>query len=223
MIVLTLARKPLIGSVATNVLKHGTGGINVDGTRLFCGTKHMRGAVGGRGGGMVQGSDARTGAALGMFAPESGFIATDHPGGRWPANLILCHLPGCLHQGTTRVKANQSSAVGSGKGHENTACRGIYFGKGGVVRQGTADADGMGTVEKWECTPECPVRDLDQQSGSSGSETGMARKARAGAQPFAVAKGWNQHSMTREGQTAPESYGDAGGASRFFKQVGGQE
>ena len=34
MIVLTLDRKPLIGSVAANDLKHGTGGINVDGSRI---------------------------------------------------------------------------------------------------------------------------------------------------------------------------------------------
>ena len=30
-IVLTLARKPLIGSVAANVLKHGPGGLNING------------------------------------------------------------------------------------------------------------------------------------------------------------------------------------------------
>ena len=31
---ITLARKPLIGTVAANVLKHGTGGLNIDGCRI---------------------------------------------------------------------------------------------------------------------------------------------------------------------------------------------
>ena len=35
MIVITVARKPLSeGSVAANVLKHGTGGLNIDGCRV---------------------------------------------------------------------------------------------------------------------------------------------------------------------------------------------
>lgn len=63
------------------------------------------------------------------------------------------------------------------------------------------------------------VAELDEQSGISGSGTGVRRKARPGEQPFRTDRGWNQHSMTRDGAAAPEDYGDSGTASRYFKQV----
>jgi site-specific DNA-methyltransferase (adenine-specific) len=36
-IVIHLARKPLEGTVAANALHHGTGGLNIDGSRLAVG------------------------------------------------------------------------------------------------------------------------------------------------------------------------------------------
>ena len=70
---ITVARKPLSGTVAETVLKHGTGALNVDGCR-----------VGNDGGCAGAGAGARVfGSGLnGTFAPPV-------PGlGRWPANLI---------------------------------------------------------------------------------------------------------------------------------------
>jgi site-specific DNA-methyltransferase (adenine-specific) len=72
-----LARKPLIGTVAANVLAHGTGALNIDGCRIESGGEHMRGAV--------------KGSANGVLAKLRGsrsFVATDSPAGRWPANVI---------------------------------------------------------------------------------------------------------------------------------------
>lgn len=39
--------------------------------------------------------DDRRGAALGMFQDGKGFEATDHEGGRWPANTLFLHPKGC--------------------------------------------------------------------------------------------------------------------------------
>ena len=61
--------------------------------------------------------------------------------------------------------------------------------------------------------------ELGEQSGPSGSGSGVARKPKPGAQPFRTDRGWNSHSMTRDGATAPEDYGDVGTAARYFKQV----
>lgn len=74
---IVVARKPLIGTVAANVLEHGTGGLNIDGSRI--GTGEDR-ASGGLSGGAT---DANL-YALGM--PSRTQRAT---GGRWPANVIL--------------------------------------------------------------------------------------------------------------------------------------
>lgn len=99
-----LARKPLDGTVASTVLKWGTGALNIDSARLACGTDHMRGGV--RTGirrRHLPGDD-RQGASLGMFQPGRAFQATDHTGGRWPTNLILQHFEGCEKVGVKLVR-----------------------------------------------------------------------------------------------------------------------
>jgi DNA modification methylase len=68
-----VARKPLVGTVAENVLRHGTGGINVDGCRVGTDrTVTLRSGSLGKG---IYGGDARVGAVV-------------NPPGRWPANVI---------------------------------------------------------------------------------------------------------------------------------------
>ena len=84
---ITIARKPLIGTVAANVLAHGTGALNIDGCRVESGGEHMvSGTVTKR---STVSGDTREGAALGMYGEGASFTPTNHPGGRWPANLIL--------------------------------------------------------------------------------------------------------------------------------------
>lgn len=80
-----LARKPIEGTVANNVLKHGTGGLNIDGTRVE--GKPWASVAPNKGG--------RSGGVMGK--------QTTHPGGepntlgRFPANLI--------HDGSDEVEA----------------------------------------------------------------------------------------------------------------------
>jgi DNA modification methylase len=75
-----VARKPLEGTVAGNVLKWGTGGINVDGCRVHGGPSE---------GGSVSGSTAM-GQSSGWNAHENRTTEIDRSmaSGRWPANLI---------------------------------------------------------------------------------------------------------------------------------------
>jgi site-specific DNA-methyltransferase (adenine-specific) len=82
---ITVARKPLIGTVAANVLAHGTGAINVDGCRVehitvedgnLALNPHLRTHInGGNGGNIIAHEDKRR-------------VITPHASGRWPANLI---------------------------------------------------------------------------------------------------------------------------------------
>ena len=75
---ITVARKPLVGTVAANVLRHGTGAINVDGCRVNPGEP-----VPGGGGG------ERSGRSCGILgSPTAGNLSEPHTSGRWPANLI---------------------------------------------------------------------------------------------------------------------------------------
>jgi site-specific DNA-methyltransferase (adenine-specific) len=73
---IVVARKPLIGTVAENVLKYGTGAINIDATRIGTETISVANAPKGSfaGGEPERGSDTET--------------YREHQG-RWPANIIL--------------------------------------------------------------------------------------------------------------------------------------
>lgn len=70
-----VARKPLIGTVAANVLKHGTGALNIDACRIPTGDNLNGGAYSG---------GERPNSAMGCDPS-----AFKQPVGRWPANLIL--------------------------------------------------------------------------------------------------------------------------------------
>ena len=107
---ITLARKPLVGTVAANVLAHGTGALNIDGCRVDAtgdaqlAEKYASVQNAGRRENNVYGSDSRDRAG-----------AAPHQAGRFPANLI--------HDGSDEVLAGfpQSSAKngvtqGEGKG-----------------------------------------------------------------------------------------------------------
>ena len=70
---IVMARKPLAGTVAANVMEYGTGAINVDGCRV--GTEITKTVRNGDSGGERYGRDERVG-------------AWNNPPGRFPANLI---------------------------------------------------------------------------------------------------------------------------------------
>jgi hypothetical protein len=70
---ITVARKPLIGTVAENVLQHGTGAINVDEGRVGTGDRRMCGATD---------KSGESSYILGVR------IETRTEQGRWPANFI---------------------------------------------------------------------------------------------------------------------------------------
>lgn len=92
---ITVARKPLIGTVAANVLAHGTGALNIDGCRI---ATHDVLSFGSR--------ELGDGIKYGKCKPTTEGMQS--PLGRWPANLI--------HDGSQMVldlfpEANNASAA----------------------------------------------------------------------------------------------------------------
>jgi len=84
-----LARKPLEGTVADNVLKWGTGGLNIDGCRIPYGDISWPGPQEGSGG--WNGDPAGlNGAIYGTYSGKGGPRPVD---GRWPANIYHCPKP----------------------------------------------------------------------------------------------------------------------------------
>ncbi len=81
-----LVRKPLAGTVARNVLEHGTGAINVDACRI--GTERRLNPPAGN----VAGGSSYNMSVVGMPQDATATEAT----GRWPANVVLSHAEGCV-------------------------------------------------------------------------------------------------------------------------------
>jgi len=171
--VITLARKPLVGSVAENVLRHGTGGLNIDGSRI--GSLAL----------LIKGGGEK------YYGPKNSFYPLDRlneqRSGRFPANVLLEHRPKCRCVGSKTIKP---------------------IGGGAAV-----EGDGLEEAPAWECEPGCPVAALDDQSGD--------RKT-TWVSP--------SHQNNRQGEflgqldhPGHQGYNDEGGASRFFRQVGGRK
>lgn len=196
--VVLVFRKPFDGTVAENILKHGTGGLNIDASRVESSGEHKRPF-----------QPHNSGVEHDVYGKEGlkkSFMPTNAEG-RFPANLILQHNPDCVEVGT--------KTAGSGKAKPNTERTRIGFrhGKQGEsLKHGPSNApDNYGTeiVAAWECTDGCPVKELDKQSGilKSGAE-GPAGLNRGEAENWSG--GW-------EGESVKGAcYGDSGGASRFF-------
>jgi hypothetical protein len=129
--------------------------------------------------------------------------------GRWPANLVLQHLDGCVQDGTRKVKVVGATAHAK---HHNSKSPTI-FPTIPHEHSGFRDADGTETVAAWDCAEGCPVAALDAQSGVTKSTGGRIGNAQ-GVYTNQGRTGW---STTHE--AGDPGFGDTGGASRFFKQV----
>lgn len=157
--VIHVLRKPLgEGSVAANVLAHGTGAIHVDACRvLFVSegdeqeskTKNQHDDFG---------SGAMTGnTTYGDYSmvPRKNY----NPPGRWPANLILQHLPTCQQGGSEQVSGNghypasrpSGSDVSGPSGHKGQES----------LSEATLSAE---MVAVWEDGFGCPVATLGAEA-----------------------------------------------------------
>jgi len=207
LIVVHLARKPLSeSSVASNVLQHGVGALNINASRIH-GVDAIEGRVRhGGGSNQVYAQDEWT-------LANQATMGSPQPAGRWPANLILQHRPGCRCEGAKQLR---SSAEGKSGGHS----WGLVNDDGWEPR-GVPDTrpwlgpDGLETVPDWRCSSGCPVADLDDSSLSNGMHSA------GGARRKFVTGEVEASSFNMGGTRDMFRLGDSGGASRFFKQVGG--
>jgi hypothetical protein len=190
---IVVARKPFPGTVAANVLEHGTGALNIDGCRVGGGGYDAPGDRGHE--------NARSRQMdFGMTAGKA------HDEGRWPPNVVFTHAPGCEPAGTREVPSNARSRkkpAGSAK------FPGAY---GELVNDQDRAYGNPGTaevVETWDCAPGCPVAELDAQSGVL---TSGANPARRGSGKFRDAYG----EFAGQQECTAHRGADTGSASRFF-------
>lgn len=119
-----VARKPLVGTVAANVLQHGTGALNIDGCRVGDEVRYNAPAANKAGGNSLNMS------AVGMPQDTEGRTVE----GRWPANLI--------HDSSEEVLQAFPNAKGQ-QGATAERQQGALYGN---VSQGTAGVEPRGDV-----------------------------------------------------------------------------
>jgi site-specific DNA-methyltransferase (adenine-specific) len=88
---IVVARKPLVGTVAGNVLQWGTGALNIDGTRVGSGPPRTTHADGNR---------VTSEAESGHLKAKMPHGPTPAPAGRWPANIVFTHNHNCADECT---------------------------------------------------------------------------------------------------------------------------
>lgn len=188
---IVVARKPLAaGTVAANVLQFGTGALNIDGCRVAGAVPVVpQSAFGG------SNNNIRT-------AGRSGEMSEAHDAGRWPANIVFTHSASCEMTGTRRVGGSSHPQ------QHDSQPSGIFADLRAGSRQ-YGDASGMETVEAWDCAPDCPVAELDRQSGVVKS-SGIYNPVDHGPNGNATATSFPTPGVPGT------MYGDTGGASRFY-------
>ena len=194
---IVLARKPLEKglSIAENVLKWGTGAINIDVSRI--------------------GNEKRTTPIFSDDTKNDGTTFNlnsnvqhhreETTQGRFPANFIMSHHEDCKCVGI--------KSVGSGKEGDYNYEGNVYDVQGFVPKNSPNANSNYGEeiVEDWDCVNDCPIKILDEQSGElkSGKMTANHNRTTNGSPNGIYGKFDVNHPLA-------ETYGDKGGASRFF-------
>jgi hypothetical protein len=144
-----VARKPLTGTVAANVLEHGVGGLNIDGCRI--GTK---------GGG----NSCRGGDACECSTKNAIYGATKHPErdespmGRWPANVVL-------DEDQADALDRQSGPAGSNSTIRGKGASGSEFLAFGQRSQVSHDTRADGGASRFFYVAKAPARERPKVDG----------------------------------------------------------
>lgn len=198
---IVLARKPLEKglSIAENVLKYGTGGINIDGCRVATDEKienHSRGE-----------ESAISKGKYGDSKAQETHQTEGQKLGRFPANLIMTHHPECECKGMKKVKG---TSTGNGDAPIGKESLGVVK----PIRRGKftdrTDENGEEEIEDWNCHPDCPIRIIDEQSFCMGMHFAGNKRQKD------VTSEYDNTSFHAPIKRQMNRFGDSGGASRFF-------
>lgn len=153
--IITIIRRHCAESVAKNCVKYGTGALNIDACRVgYQNVQDLKANLGRPGRGNEDGNHS---ADFPSLSPDWG--AWQGGRGRWPANLILQHHPGCRQTGTQTLPGYQinrwtdgAKPFGGGAGHAYES-------------ETTSDE----SCPIYDCDVDCAVRKLGPQSEDKGT------------------------------------------------------
>jgi site-specific DNA-methyltransferase (adenine-specific) len=179
---IVVARKPLVGTVAGNVLEHGTGALNIDGCRI--------------------GTEKRTYGGMSPNKPDVGTFRDDNwvpkkievtVAGRWPANFI--------HDGSDEVLElfpdTASTGNGTRQGHRRGGGDGVSVGLAGVKYAADGYADGGSAARFFYCAK------ANKKERNAGLDEFPERAVSEDYRPND--DGTNDLSSRRHGKTTPRA------------------
>lgn len=106
---IVVGRKPLVGTVAANVLAYGTGGLNIDASRIKMSTEDEKNSANNW---KPQGYELKDN----IYEIGSKVIATEQNNqGRWPANIILDEFTASLLDEQSGVTKSQAGGRSTGR------------------------------------------------------------------------------------------------------------
>jgi DNA modification methylase len=182
-----VARKPLSEkSVAENVLKWGTGGLNIDASRIGNEVRQnqQKNFANGNGGVYRESNSSK-----------DEFVDAE---GRFPANVILECICDDVIRGKKGEVRKSSGRIRENHEYNSVGNMGSYNGEGTI--------DNYNDKGDIHTNPNCPCYILNQQSGVKKS----------GFNPNASKKQYNGGTFGGGETNSNNGYGDEGGASRFF-------
>ncbi len=213
-----LCRKPISEkNIAANVLLHGTGALNIDESRIgYINEKDAepKDYSNSKGVGTYQIEAKNQGARKytdGLSYTKNSFIAQTHVNGRFPSHLLLSHTLFCTPLGTQKVKITGSGSVNLDNEIKSNKVYGTYNKTNDFIAY--KDANGLEEIDAYDCSDDCPVRLLNEQSGASKS-------VRSNRGELLDMRGGNYNRTDRKTIPGVENiggYNDQGGASRYFK------
>jgi len=157
-IVITVARKPLVGSVVANIALWGVGGLNINECRI-----PLAGAPKSK---FLQG-DGYAAVGYNYNGGQSKRVSETEKLGRWPTNLILQHKVACKSCGTRQTKG-KNAIIKSTKVYScNIGPVGLK--QKGLGEYGHADSDGKEMVTNWNCVEGCPCAEMTSQREQIGA------------------------------------------------------
>jgi len=160
---IVVARKPLIGTVAENVLEWGVGAMNIDGCRIS-------GNVPSKPQPLIRPNGKDSGHALGSGVGRNNQMSSAL-NGRWPANVVLSHTIFCddtCAEGCPVAELDRQSGIrpaGAFPEKSNVVTGKHYEGGWGVVNNGTRRITDVGGASRFFYVAKASKRERPKVDG----------------------------------------------------------
>ena len=177
-------------TIAENCLKYGVGAFNIDACRV--GSEVIR---------TFNPNGPNRNPKQDIIKLVGNNSADTYHTGRFPSNFILQHTADCELLGYEEEEVNNSRQNNSS----------LQTAHGQTKNRVENNTPYNTTIQKWNCSPKCPCKLLDEQAPNTGAMAVVPEKERTNKKTNCYGEYQNRGNKNQK-------LDGLGGASRFFKQ-----